>query len=55
MENKVEEMEGKIEKYLGVDIGELKSKIIEKVLCIEVDYFKSILFSTAPEICQSYF
>ena len=49
MENKVEEMEGKIEKYLGVDIGELKSKIIEKVLCIEVDYSKSILLGVYGE------
>jgi len=49
MENKVEEMEGKIEKYLGVDIGELKSKIIEKALCIEVDYSKSILLGVYGE------
>ena len=49
MENKVEEMEGKIEKYLGVDIGELKSKIIEKALCIEVDYSKSIFLGVYGE------
>jgi len=49
MENKVEEMEGKIEKYLGVDIGELKSKIIEKALCTEVDYSKSILLGVYGE------
>ena len=49
MENKVEEMEGKIEKYLGVDIGELKSKIIEKALCIEVNYSKSILLGVYGE------
>ena len=49
MENKVEEMEGKIEKYLGVDIGELKSKIIEKVLYIEVDYSKFILLGVYGE------
>jgi len=39
----MEEMEGKVEEYLGVSIDELKSKIIEKALCIGVDYSKSIL------------
>ena len=43
IENEIEEMKIKVEKYLGVNIDELKSKIIEKALCIEVDYSKSIL------------
>ena len=43
MENKIEEMVSKVQKYLGVDIEELKAKILEKAMHIDVDYSKSIL------------
>ena len=42
-EKEIEEMVNKVQKYLGVDIEELKAKILEKVMHIDVDYSKSIL------------
>ena len=49
LENEYEKIEQKLEEFLGIDVGELREKIIEKAVWLNKDYSKMVVLRIYPD------
>ena len=48
-ENEYEKIEQKLEEFLGIEVGELREKIIEKAVWLDKDYSKMVILRIYPD------
>ena len=48
-ENEYEKIEQKLGKFLGIESGELREKIIEKAVCLDKDYSRMVVLRIYPD------
>ena len=49
VENEYEKIEQKLEEFLGINVGELREKIIEKAVWLDKDYSKMVVLRIYPD------
>jgi len=49
IESEYEKIEQKLEEFLGIEVGELREKIIEKAVCLDRDYSRIVVLRIYPD------